>query len=838
MASPQQLEEAIRRADAAGDADSVRALGAELMRQRRSTQAPASAPKVAQPKPTSFMQGMGEEIVKASHNVQDFADTINPFAYLARAVGLDSDKNKQAIRAKEAQVFARSPNQGSTLGRIAGGVLATAPTLAIPGGVAAQGAVGGAMLTDKRGMGVLGDMVLGAAGAKAGDLAGKYLIAPVANRVSGAIPQNVKNAAGKYLSPLLTAPRVTKGEKTVIKNAAPRTMKETLLRRPSAAEAEVRANLQDAARLNLPYGLADASPKLRTISGSVARKSNDARTIAEKVLEPRARGQAERASAAIDNVLAPITNIEQRSAALKKKAWEEAQPFYDKAYAHPAPNTPEIAQMMQSPAGQEALKDAYTIARNRGMDPNELGFVIDDTGTVGLQSDAGRYIPAKLGNARDALQGGSPEDLVTWLRRNGGIADHGGELKHMGIGNKPRSGMVGGLETKIGPLVNERGMNFDDAALGAWEAGYFPELTDRPSINTFLDAVRGTHEGTTRRFLPEDLARLDNYDSASAEREALRKIKHDTGSSAVFDTSVPAGPDAPFAPMSARGEKEVKLPTMQTMDLVKQALDSKLQSFRNPITGKLDLEGNKMAGSVNDLLQRLKGGLDNANLDYRQARGMYADGIKPREALGIGYRELPKSSIPQRQFDAALAGMNKEMLPEAQRGYATAMADQVDKVRLSGNPYDAVYGSTLQQGKVNSLFPRGSKDFNRTYDLEKDMSKAAYETLGGSPTQARNMADQQFDAALGPALDIATGGGSLLGLARAGIRTAGDAYRVGLGKSRADEMAPLLFNTDPKAAQAILDEIFKKQAEQEAQRRALGRFVSRAGVPFFVGGTP
>ena len=826
MATPQQLEEAIRRADAAGDADSVRALGAELMRQRRSTA-----------KPTSFWQGAAEEVVKASHNVQDFADMINPFSHLARAVGLDSDKNKQAIRAKEAQVFARSPNQGSTLGRIAGGVAATAPTLAIPGGVMAQGAVGGAMLTDKRGSGVLGDMALGAIGAKAGDLVGKYVISPVAKRISGAIPQNVS----KYLGPLLSAPRVSKGEATVIKNAAPRSMKEKAFRRPSAAEAEVRANLQDAQRLGLPYGLGDASPQLRTVSGSVARKSIDARKIAEETLGPRALGQADRATAAIQNNLAPITNIEQRSAALKKKAWEEAQPFYKAAYAHPAPNNPELAQMLNSPAGKEALKDAYTIAQNRGMNPNELGFIMDDTGAVGLQSDAGRYVPAKLGNARDALQGGSPEDLVTWLRRNGGLADHGGELRHMGIGNKPRSGMVGGLETKIGPLVNERGMNFDDAALGAWEAGYFPELTDRPSINTFLDAVRGTHEGINRRFLPEDLARLENFDAASAERAALQKIKHDTGNSAVFDTSVPAGPDAPFAPMSARGEKEVQLPTMETMDLVKQALDGKLQSFRNPISGKLDLEGNKVAGSVNDLLQRLKANLDEGNIDYRQARGMYADAIKPRGALDLGYRELPKSSIPQRQFDAALAGMNKEMLPEAQRGYATALADQVERVRLSGNPYDAIYGSTLQRGKVKGLFPEGAPRLERTYNLEKDMAKTANETLGGSPTQARNMADQQFDAGMiAPLADVALGGGGLISMARNGARSVADAYRVGLGRARADEMAPMLFNTDPQAAQAILDEILRKQAEQEAQRRAWGALVGRgaAVAPFLGGGSP
>jgi hypothetical protein len=83
-----------------------------------------------------------------------------------------------------------------------------------------------------------------------------------------------------------------------------------------------------------------------------------------------------------------------------------------------------------------------------------------------------------------------PVDLVGWLRLRGGLKDQGGELSQMGLTNAARRGMdFVGQEARFGPLVNnESGGNLDDAAHAAWEAGYFPELNERPSVSQFLDA--------------------------------------------------------------------------------------------------------------------------------------------------------------------------------------------------------------------------------------------------------------------------------------------------------------------------------------------------------------
>lgn len=75
--------------------------------------------------------------------------------------------------------------------------------------------------------------------------------------------------------------------------------------------------------------------------------------------------------------------------------------------------------------------------------------------------------------------------LAEFLAGKGGMKDAGGELAAMDarLWNKDKR-----FQRR---LVSDVGMNLDDAALSAWEAGYFPEFGDqRPDINALLDKLR------------------------------------------------------------------------------------------------------------------------------------------------------------------------------------------------------------------------------------------------------------------------------------------------------------------------------------------------------------
>jgi hypothetical protein len=133
---------------------------------------------VQRPKPESFVQGAQEGASKVAYNVaragetvadalgvrdplQKFGEFINPGA---------SSPSVNDAQANFNQRMESMPTQGSDAGKIVGEMGALAPTLALPGGVLAQGAAAGALTTDARDpVGVAYDAAKGAALSRVGE---------------------------------------------------------------------------------------------------------------------------------------------------------------------------------------------------------------------------------------------------------------------------------------------------------------------------------------------------------------------------------------------------------------------------------------------------------------------------------------------------------------------------------------------------------------------------------------------------------------------------------------------------------------------------------------------
>jgi hypothetical protein len=136
---------------------------------------PEQAQRIAQSivpkeKPTSFWQGVGSEISRAGINSLSMMEQGIPLLKAGSALFGSATGKKPSQVAREAlkQAERRSPYQASTAGRIVGGIAASVPTMAIGGtGLApalAQGALGGAMLSEDASdpLTLLRDTVLGA----------------------------------------------------------------------------------------------------------------------------------------------------------------------------------------------------------------------------------------------------------------------------------------------------------------------------------------------------------------------------------------------------------------------------------------------------------------------------------------------------------------------------------------------------------------------------------------------------------------------------------------------------------------------------------------------------
>jgi hypothetical protein len=147
---------------------------------------------------------------------------------------------------------------------------------------------------------------------------------------------------------------------------------------------DVTGALTEARELNIPMSLADTNPNLRELAGAAVRRSPTASSFAEDALLPRARGQYDRFTSAVETNLGPTTNIPLRSAEMMGQARTAASDLYERAYANPVPSTPELDAVLGTPFGRQALGRARTIAANERRSPDELGFALDDQGNVAL----------------------------------------------------------------------------------------------------------------------------------------------------------------------------------------------------------------------------------------------------------------------------------------------------------------------------------------------------------------------------------------------------------------------------------------------------------------------
>jgi hypothetical protein len=482
----------------------------------------------------------------------------------------------------------------------------------------------------------LGGAALGAGAAAGGNLLGRHVVAPA-----------VRGAAGKLgYNP---APALPPGQAMVAQQAL------------KANPEEVMGRLNQASELKLPYALADADPRLRSLAGSAVRKSPDAHALASETIGPRGQGQAERALGLINENLAPAGDISKITADATTRARAASKDMYGKAMQNPAPEDQVLGEMLQTPAGQQAARDAYSRALNAGEKPADLSFEVDS-----ITGD--------------------------------------------------------------------------------------PRLIANPNWRT------------------------------------LQYMKFELDRAAKTD------------------------PT--------------LEPLRRRFTGRL--------GELNP--------------DFKAANSQYEGIAKQGEAAQAGYGMTAPRVTPS-QAQATLGNVTPEQLPYLRQGFASSLADTVERSNLGRDPYEAIFGSTAQRAKLGQVFPEGAGRFAQARGLEKDMSLTSRELLGGSPTQPRAEADKLFEA--GGMADLAQDAMALasgtppinmmrskLFAGRGVFGAAADTMRMGMGKSakqKADQIAPILLNQNPEEAAATLAEYLRQQAARNAYVQRTGMFGAGASTPIALG---
>jgi len=399
MASIQQLEEGIRRADAAGDSEGVRVLGQQLMTARQQAQAP---------QPGIISQLERQVGLTARYIPEGLAQlggiVSNPLNTIVNK-GLELAGSKYRLGTDLGGAMSQQldraglPKPANATERIVGdasrAVVSTAPF------------IGAGMLASKSVQPVvraIGGVLSSSPAPQAGyaalsggsTSAAKEIGAPPSLQVAAGLGIPMLVSGGISAVNALRTPKTVQAANTA-RDAIAQAMTDDAINPQQAGQAITDANAR-----GVPLSLSDLGDNLRGMTGSVSRKPGLSRTLVRDMVDTRQAAQGDRIRNAISRDLGDIVNPFEQSDALMATARRNAAPLYEQAYSAPPIGSPVLDDLLSRPAGAQALARARTIAANEGRDPTALGFVLDNAGNVVLQPSR----PMSLTSA--GVDGGQP----------------------------------------------------------------------------------------------------------------------------------------------------------------------------------------------------------------------------------------------------------------------------------------------------------------------------------------------------------------------------------------------------------------------------------------------
>ncbi len=643
---------------------------------------------------------------------------------------------------------------------------AAAKLAASPGTAAVSGAGAGAaqQTAAELGVGAPGQFVAGMVGGGLGGMVAAEVAPFVANRVKLSL-------GGASAAEVRAAQAATLQDKAV----------QVVLRKIAQSAKGGGPTAQDMLDLhNLtpskPLALVDLGDEnVLALGGKMARSPGAARQTMTNFLNARDEGAGTRLSGDVDQALGSGSAYDMGKSMSAARAVASA-PKYQIAFAEPVSlaDVRPVHRFIVSPTGQKALEKALvTIAEEHLADGTPF-----DPATYGMVQTGAVAAAARTAGARATPFETVPDEplgLADFLHSKGGVKDTGGDVRHI----------LGGAKYPPG-LVHGAGLSLDDAALTAWEHGYFPEHGEvRPSINDLLVVLEDDLKGKPRYSADQDMA-VERYTSAVERNKEIDRLAAGHGIDPAgltreqFYAQVAAkanGGIAPGAPVNALraqpGQWVINpdildgkvAPSMRMLDAVKRGYDHLIDEYRDSLTNRVHLDeyGRALNGSraayVRDLRERFP--------KYAAALDAWSGPSRSMESLRLGQKfHLMRPEQVRDEF-AALGDADKEFF---KLGVADHLRLDLAKKGAAADEAKAIIGSDYKRSQLRPLFDTQEQydSFINSVKAEARMFGSRYSVLQGSQTAARMAEDRSPDldayAQLGRGVGQAASGNHLHGI--------------------------------------------------------------------------
>ena len=267
----------------------------------------------------------------------------------------------------------------------------------------------------------------------------------------------------------------------------------------------------------------------------------------------------------------------------------------------------------------KSADDVVNLISKAEPDPADLAEIAKLRASVGKMDKAtAESVYDQFKYYQSMRQQKQPERLGSFIVRTGGIADDGKEIRHMVGRPKDRPG-----------LVNQRGSSLDDAALRAWEQGYFPNHTTRPTLREFLDALDDDLRGNPV-YRAADAGAVDDVAVASQMGDDLAQMGI---SPTAKDANVRAALGIPANRAAVHAGPESTTNPWQFLHRVKMQIDTEIGNL------KRGMPDNNAGWTINDL-QTLKRQFVDAvkghNKEYGKAIDAWAGDSAMADAIADG----------------------------------------------------------------------------------------------------------------------------------------------------------------------------------------------------------